>query len=79
MESSAADETDIAYINNELVRDALLLMGGDVLCYHACRSCTFYIDPVPAIGSYYKQGSVPTAGGQCGWELFPQEDEKRCM
>ena len=51
--------------------------GGNVLCYHAFRSCAFYIDPIPAIGSSYKPGFVPTWG--CGWELSPREDERHCM
>jgi hypothetical protein len=79
-----ADDTDTTFINNEVVCDALLLMGGNVLCYYAFRTggCAFYIDPVPAIGSSYwqytdKPGSYPTWG--CGWELSSQENEKRCM
>ena len=41
------DDTDIEYINNELARDALLLMGGTryYVTMHS-EGCTFYIDPV---------------------------------
>ena len=76
LDADQPDDTDIAYINNEMVHDALLLMGG--MYYVTMHSEAAHSTLTPSQRLVLLTSQVPLPLG-CGWELSPQEDGKRCM
>ena len=70
----ASDETDIAYINNELVRDAMLLMGG--MYYVTMHSEAAHSTLTPSQRLFLLTSQVPFPLGGVDGSQYPHRKTK---
>ena len=73
-----ADDTDTTFINNEVVCDALLLMGGMYYVTMHSEAAHSTLTPSQRLVLLTSQVPFPLGGVDHG-SYSSQQDEKRCM